>query len=415
MGAETFFDPSTELVRLVLANFTPALLVAPAVLLVAGRRSHLPAGLSRSAATETALIVAAVLATSVLVFYSAPEIGRYPWLLVLVFPPLVWTALRLGPMGASVSLLTVGALSLAGAAHQRGPFVVNASDDIVFSLLLFWIVISLPILLLAAAVNERETKRRAKEDQRRSLVRTAHETALAELSSAVANELSQPLTAILANAAAGRLLLAHQPIDVEELRATLADIECEARVPPVILEHLRCFARGKEPAFESLDIEAVLRDALSLSSDALALVNVDVQLEVAPNLPKVRADRLQLLQVVLNLKAHSCASVPPVDVPRRQLRLQVTQADRHHVQIALADSWTPLPNGDGERVFEHVFPMRQGHAALNLPIARSIVRAHGGRLWVEPNASGGVTFNLVLAAEGNSSFQELTAQSPEGR
>jgi C4-dicarboxylate-specific signal transduction histidine kinase len=236
------------------------------------------------------------------------------------------------------------------------------------------------------------------DDQRRTLAHAAEGAAVVELSSAMVNELSQPLTAILANAPAGQQLLARQPIDMGELSATLSEIECEAGNAAGILQQLRGCARGEEPAFELLDIEDVARRALSLSRDALTLAHVDLQIEIAPSLPRVRADPVQLLQVMLTLIAHSSYSMSTAATPRQRLRLQVTQPDRDHVEVVVADSWSPLPNGGGERAFEHLFAGEHGGIALKLTIARSIARAHGGHLRAAPNEYGGATFHLVLPA-----------------
>ena len=167
-----------------------------------------PPNVSRRRAGEAAVIIGAVLAVSGVAFGAGPELARFPWLLVLTVPPLLWAAVRLGPTGASVSLLCVAAISMWGAARQLGPFVVPADADVVLSLQIYWIMICLPVMLLAAAIREREVVEAALDDQRNQLARVTRIATAGELSGALAHELRQPMTAILANAQAGLLLLA---------------------------------------------------------------------------------------------------------------------------------------------------------------------------------------------------------------
>jgi signal transduction histidine kinase len=399
-GVETLFSPSIELLRLFLANVTPLLVVAPAVLLCARLNPSSLSAVPRRRVVEAAMIMGSVVVASIIVFDSAPELARFPWLLVLAFPPLIWAAVRLGPTGASVSLLCVWALSILGADRQLGPFVITTSDDVVFSLQLFWIAITLPVLLLAAVNREREHGATALDDQRTQLAHATRIATAGELSGALAHELRQPLTAILANAQAATLMLAKQPLDVAALRATLAEIEREDLHAASVITHLRLFLRDKDSRFEPVSVERVIRDALALSGNTLALAQVEVQSQLADDLPRVRGDAVQLLQVVLNLIVNGCDAMRGTPVPSRRLRVQVDQPDAHHVEILVADSGIGLPN-DVERVFEPFFTTKPEGLGLGLPIARSIAKAHGGRLRGETNQRGGATFRLVLPAESS--------------
>ena len=153
MGAETLYSPSIAFVRLALANVTPLLFVTPAVLLSSRLDAEWLRSLTQRRIVEGAGILGCVLVVGITTFDADRNVARLPWL-VLTLPPLVWAAARLGPAGASLSLLSSGALSLAGAIRQHGPF--STLGDPVLSLQTYWILISPPILLLAAAIRERE-------------------------------------------------------------------------------------------------------------------------------------------------------------------------------------------------------------------------------------------------------------------
>jgi signal transduction histidine kinase len=224
VGGETLFRPAIAFARVAFANITPLLILTPAVLLAARFRPDSPWNVSRRRAGEAAVIIGAVLAVSGVAFGAGPELARFPWLLILTVPPLLWAAVRLGPTGASMSVLCVAAISMWGATRQLGPFVVPADADVVLSLQIYWIMICLPVMLLSAAIREREVVEAALDDQRNQLARVTRIATAGELSDALAHELRQPMTAILANAQAGLLLLAREPADLPQIREILEDI-----------------------------------------------------------------------------------------------------------------------------------------------------------------------------------------------
>ena len=396
-GVETFFSPPIAFARLVMANLTPVLLVTPAVLLIAAgaNRSY---SITKRVAAEAAAIMGTVIAVGVIAVAAGPQLARFPWLLVLTFPPLIWAAVRLGPLGASLSLLCVAALSIAGASRQLGPFVLSASNDVVLSLQLYWIAICLPVMLLAAVIRERARVGRALENQHNQLARVTRIATAGELSGVLAHDLRQPLTAILANAQAAKLMLAQQFTDTSALRATLGDIERESLHAASVITHLRRFLKDGDSRFEPLDVEAVVGDALALSRNALALADVEVKVRFADDVPRVRGDAVQLLQVVVNLIVNGCDAMKDTPVPSRQLRVELSRCDPQHIEVLVADSGAGLPN-DVERVFEPFYTTKTDGLGLGLSIARSIATAHGGRLWGENNPRGGARFHLVLPAK----------------
>jgi signal transduction histidine kinase len=394
-GLETVFSPPIAFARLVMANLTPLLLVTPAVLLCALGAKRWRA-ISKGAVVEAATIMGTVIVVGVIAVTAGPQLARFPWLLVLTFPPLIWAAVRLGPLGASMSLLCIAALSIAGASRQLGPFVLSASNDVVLSLQLYWIAIALPVMLLAAVIRERTLVASALEDQRNQLSHVTRIATAGELSVALAHELRQPLTAILANAQAARLMLARQPTDLPMLRATLSDIESENRHAANVITHLRLFLRNGESRFETLDVEKVVRDALALSRSALALADVELHVHFADRLPPVRGDAVKLLQVIVNLIVNGCDAMNGTPASSRHLRVELSRPDAQHVEVLVADSGVGLPNASAERVFEPFYTTKPEGLGLGLTIARTIATSHGGTLWGENNGRGGATFHLVL-------------------
>ena len=396
---ETGSSPAEALARTTLSNGVGLLFVGPVVLLWAsyGRR-HLEELRARRLA-EAAVVVASVLGVGIVAFGTGPEVARFPSLLLWVFPPLLWAAIRFGPLGANTSLFLIGALSVWGTARQLGPFVHVATADRVLSLQLFWIVLCPTIMLVAAVIREREQAEEALQDQRNQL---AHATRLAtagELSGVLAHELRQPLTSIRANAEAAIRLLAREPANVLELREILEDIERQDEQAAGIVSGLRGFLKEGESRFERLEIENVVHDALSLGRGTLAASQVDVQTQVAGWVPSIRGDRIQLLQVVLNLIVNGCEAMSQVPERDRRLSLQIGRIGRGQVELVIADNGVGLPGGNAERVFKPFFTTKDSGLGLGLAIGRSIATAHGGRLWAENKLPRGSTFHLVLPAE----------------
>lgn len=398
VGIETFYPPATAFIRLALANLSPLLLVTPVILLAARLDLRQLKTISRVRSFEIASMAAVLLAVSLAAFATNPELARFPWLLALTIPPLIWAAVRFGPLGASAALFSIAAVAVWGAAHQLGPFVVRPDDDIVLSLQLYLIIICPPVLLLAAAVREREQAEAALGDQRTQLAHVMRAATVGELSSALAHQLRQPLTAILANAQAARLTLLRPPVNYLDVREMLEDVEQQAQHAAGVISRLQHFVRRGPSVLEPLHVDALVRDALALGKSVIDLAGVTVESSVAGDLPRIRGDAIQLLQVMLNLILNACEAMS-VAAAERRLVVQVVHGDPAHVEILIVDSGIGLPKGHAERAFEPFFTTKHDGLGLGLSAARSIIVSHGGRLWAENNARGGATFHLVLPAE----------------
>jgi len=163
---EPNFTPVTALLRLTLTNATAFLLVAPVVILWARYGVRRVLELPALRVLEAALIMVSLAAVGLFAFDKEPETALFPALLLWFFPPLLWVAVRFGPIGASTSLLGVAAMSIWGTARHLGPFVLTVNTDRVLSLQMFWIVLCVPVMLLAGVIREREeVEQRLRESQ----------------------------------------------------------------------------------------------------------------------------------------------------------------------------------------------------------------------------------------------------------
>jgi signal transduction histidine kinase len=400
-GFDTTYSPPAALLRVTLANATAMFVIIPVVLLWAQRGVRHRSAFTRRRLLEAALVMTSLLLVGLVALGTGPEIARFPSLLLWIFPPLVYAAVRLGPAGAATSLFCIAALSTWGTAAQLGPFVLTADAFQVLSLQLFWIVIGLPIMLLAAVVREREQAEQALHEQRNQLAHVTRVATAGELSGALAHELHQPLTSILANAQAAILLLDRHPPDLREVREILEDITQNDRQAASVIARFRSFIKGGESRFEPLVVDTLVRDALALSRSAVALAGVDVQTLISVGLPRIWGDPVQLLQVLVNLVVNGCESMSLTPQADRCLRIQVAPFGREHVEVSVADRGVGLPSGGEDHVFQPFFTTKANGLGLGLSIGRSIVAAHGGRLWGENNPGRGAIFHLVLRTTGD--------------
>jgi signal transduction histidine kinase len=384
------------LVRAALSNATGLLLIGPVLLLWAQRRDRPLSELSWRRVLEASAITLSLLGVGIAAFGSAPEIAHSPSLLLWFFPLLVWAAVRLGPVGAATSVCFVALLSTLGTAQQLGPFVIAPEVEQILSLQLFWIAIGPPILLLAAVIREREQAEAALHDQRNQLAHVTRVATVGELSGALAHELRQPLMSILANAQAAIRLLDQNPANTGEVREILEDITREDKQAASVIARLRAFLREGESRFEPLAVDTVIRDALALSKSAVTLACVDVQTQIPAGLPRVWGDPVQILQVMVNLVVNGCEAMSHTASSERYLRVYVAPLGHDQVEVLVADAGIGLPNGREDRVFDPFFTTKEHGLGLGLAIGRSIVTAHGGRLWGENNLYQGATFHLVL-------------------
>jgi signal transduction histidine kinase len=412
LHSESIYAPGAAFLRTFLSNATALLLVAPVCLLWARSGLQTVTAFSHRRWLEASVMLAVLVGVAVIAFDTGPRIARFPSVLLWIFPPLLWAAVRFGPLGANTSLFCVAALSVLGTARQVGPFVLFAESDQVLSLQLFWMVLCPPVMLLAAVIREREQAEEALHDQRNQLAHVTRLATVVELSGALAHELRQPLMSILANAQAATILLSRQSPDLAQVREMLDDIAHQDRQAAKVISRLRSFIKDGDQQFEPLTLDVLLRDALALGRTSMEISGVDVQTQIAVGLPRVRGDAVQLLQVILNLVVNGCESMSRAPLAERRLRLHVGRAGPNQVEISIADNGVGLPTGGEDRVFDPFFTTKAKGLGLGLSIGRSIATAHGGRLWAENNPGGGATFHLVLPVDAGHS---ATASGPTAR
>jgi PAS domain S-box-containing protein len=247
-------------------------------------------------------------------------------------------------------------------------------------------------------VTERKRAEDALQEARDALLRVSRVTTLGELSASIAHEINQPLGAIVANGSACLRLLAAETPDLEEAREAVEDIISDGRRASAVLGRVRQLARKSAPERAPVDVNGAISEVLSLTQQELQRNQVAARAELDPNLPPVLADRIQVQQVVLNLVMNGIDAMRGVKDRPRVLRVKSAVAAPAEVAVTVEDTGIGFGNNDPEHIFETFFTTKEDGMGMGLSISRSIVRAHGGRLWASGGASIGAAFSFTLPA-----------------
>jgi signal transduction histidine kinase len=233
--------------------------------------------------------------------------------------------------------------------------------------------------------------------QRLQLAHLTRVAILGQLSGALAHELTQPLTAILSNAQAGQRLLGTSRPDGREIRLIFDDIVRNDKRAGEVIGRLRDMLKRGELQILRLDLEQLIREMLNLARGELASRNVETDIDIEHSLPLVKGDRVQLQQVLLNLlmnAAEAMAANPP-----RERRVRVSVARRGtSVCTTVSDCGPGIPAHQLETVFDAFYTTKDNGLGLGLSICRSIITAHGGRLWATNNTPRGSSFHFTIPA-----------------
>jgi signal transduction histidine kinase len=242
--------------------------------------------------------------------------------------------------------------------------------------------------------------RRELEELRSEVARAGRVTALGQLASSLAHELSQPLGAILRNAEAAELHLNGPAPDLEELRAIVADIRRDDRRAGDVIDQMRALIKRRTLEMQPLLLDEVVHDVISMvHADAVAR-HVALDCVMPPGLPQVKGDRVHLSQVLLNLIINGMDAMQSSRANTKRVVIEAQPRTHGRVEVTVTDSGPGVPPEVIGKVFEPFFTTKSGGMGMGLPISRTIIEAHGGRLWAEHGRGPGLTFRFTLQQAG---------------
>jgi signal transduction histidine kinase len=357
--------------------------IAPFALFLLTRRRILPM------TTETLLQFAAIGLALTLVFGLAEE--QQFQLFYVLFLPIVWLAVRTGLEGVSVGILvTQLGLILGIQLFPAGTFDVTAFQALM-------LVLTVTGMVAGALVTERrrtETQLRLQHD---SLSRLARLGSMGELAAAVAHELNQPLMAAgtytrLVNDA---MTSGHTDVAVvaETAKKAVAQVERAAEV----VRHLRALVRLDRSNRAPCRFERIVEETIELCQPDLDRAHVTIRTDIAPDLPYVLVDLLQIEQVLINLVRNAIEAISDSGSLRGTVQIAAKVFDDEFVEVRVVDTGPGFPPVLLENAFLPLSSHKAEGLGIGLPLCRSIVEAHGGKLWLDENPEGAaIRFTLPI-------------------
>jgi PAS domain S-box-containing protein len=269
--------------------------------------------------------------------------------------------------------------------HTVGHPVLNASGDVEK-----FVCTMMDITERKQAEEAREALRQAQAD----LLHLSRMTTMGELTASLAHELSQPITAASISANTCLLKLAAETPNIEGARATAGRLVQDIKRAVEIINRIRQLFKKGTSERELVDVNEIIREMIALLRGETTRHSILVAMDIAPDLPQVTADRVQLQQVLMNLMINAIDAMKNVDWTRELIIKSQRDHDRGLV-VSVADTGVGLPQ-QAEQIFDAFFTTKPQGTGLGLRISRSIIESHGGRLWAIPNFPHGASLHFTL-------------------
>jgi len=253
-----------------------------------------------------------------------------------------------------------------------------------------------------ALLRTRKDRRAAQEALKRTedeLGRVARVTAMGELTASIAHEVNQPLGAVVTNGNAALRWLSAEPPNFMEVREALRRIVRDGSQAAEVIARIRAILNKSEPVAHPVEVNELIREIAALTHGEAERRGATLCTELTENLPHVMGDRVQLQQLLLNLVINALDAMNEVEGRPHVVRIRTTALDAAEILVAVEDSGVGLDPQQADHLFDAFYTTKPGGLGMGLSISRSIVEAHGGRLWATPNEGAGATFQFTLPME----------------
>jgi len=253
---------------------------------------------------------------------------------------------------------------------------------------------------LRGEIAERQRAEEALQKAQSELAHVTRVMTLGELTASIAHEVNQPLAAVVTNAQAALRWLALEIPRLDEVRAAVERVVRDGNRASEVIQRIRALANKNPTPMVSLDINDVIREAILLVQREVSSRGASLRTELASALPAVLGDRIQLQQVVVNLVINGVDAMASITDRPREIVIQSQPHETREVMVAVRDSGIGLDAESADRLFNAFFTTKASGMGMGLSISRSIIMAHGGRLWASPNADHGAAFQFTVPIDG---------------
>jgi signal transduction histidine kinase len=235
------------------------------------------------------------------------------------------------------------------------------------------------------------------------LEHAARAMTMGALASSIAHEVNQPLAGIVMNGSACLRWLAMNPPDLEEARNAVNRIIRDGNRAGEVITRMRALLKKTPTQKSALDINEIVQETITLVQSEVQKNQIRLQTNFSVALPKVMGDKIQIQQVLLNLLVNGVEAIKAATDGTAQISVETGEYEENYILVAVKDSGVGLEPGSLDRIFEAFYTTKEEGMGMGLSISRSIIEAHGGRLWAIPNNGNGMTFQFTLPV---STFEE---------
>ena len=387
-----------------ISNGVTAVVLVPALLLVANRLSGRGSRVTPARMIEGCLLGLGIVVVGTYVFAnlpSGPETS--PALLYAPIPLLIWAALRFGLSGISAAMLVVTFQAIWGAMHGHGPFLLQSPAENALALQMFLIVTGIPLMFLSVLLEDDRRSQQAlhevEDDARRNREQInllSRVSLLGEMTASLAHELGQPLSAIITTANAGRRLIDKGKEDPETLRDILVNVASDGHRAHEIIQNVRNTIKKGDAIRHPINLnELVTKVAHVVRPDAVAY-SCELETSLAKDLPLIEGDPVQIQQVLVNLVSNALDAMRQTPPSQRKVEISTAGDGDGKVRLSVRDHGSGIRTEVHDRLFDQFFTTKEHGLGMGLAIVRSIVEAHGGKIHAENVADGGACFYFTL-------------------
>jgi PAS domain S-box-containing protein len=254
--------------------------------------------------------------------------------------------------------------------------------------------------IIAQGVERKRTQDTLRETQA-ELAHLSRVMTVGELTASIAHEINQPLAAIVMNGNAALRWLALDPENLVKARDSAKLIIRDAERASQVIARIRALLKKAPPSKMLLDVNEFVNEVVALTQSEMVRNSVSAQVGLADDLPKVPGDRIQLQQVLLNLIVNAVEAMLTIEDRQRALLITSGSFNDNAVRIAVSDNGLGIDPQTADHLFDAFSTTKPEGMGMGLTISRSIIEAHGGRLWTEPNSKFGATFQFTLPIVAN--------------